>query len=147
MMAVAVASTLGSGTAYAFDPFVVRDIRVEGIQRTDVGTVFSYLPVKVGETFDDEKATAALKALYATGFFKDVRIDVDKDVLVVVVEERPAISSIDFTGLKEFDKDTLRKALKDIGLSETAIFDRSILERAEQELKRQYLTRGKYGAQ
>ena len=133
--------------AYAITPFVIRDIRVEGIQRTDAGTVFSYLPVKVGETFDDEKATAALKALYATGFFKDVRIDVDKDVLVVVVDERPAIASVDFTGLKEFDKDTLKKALKDIGLSETQIFDKSILDRAEQELKRQYLTRGKYGAQ
>ena len=133
--------------AWAVEPFVVRDIRVEGIQRTDAGTVFSYLPVKVGETFNDEKATAALKALYATGFFKDVRIDVDKDVLVVVVDERPAIASVDFTGLKEFDKDTLKKALKDIGLSETQIFDKSILDRAEQELKRQYLTRGKYSAQ
>jgi outer membrane protein insertion porin family len=88
-----------------------------------------------------------LKALYATGFFKDVRIDVDKDVLVVVVEERPAISAVDFTGIKEFDKDTLKKALRDIGVYETAIFDRSALDRAEQELKRQYLTRGKYGAQ
>ncbi len=133
--------------AHAFEPFVVRDIRVEGIQRTDAGTVFSYLPVKVGETFTDEKATAALKALYATGFFKDVRIDVDRDVLVVVIDERPAIAGIEFTGLKEFDKDTLKKALKDIGLSETAIFDKANLDRAEQELKRQYLTRGKYGAQ
>ena len=136
-----------SAPAFAVEPFVVRDIRVEGIQRTDAGTVFSYLPVKVGDTFNDERATASLKALYATGFFKDVRIDVDRDVLVVVVEERPAISTIDFTGLKEFEKDTLKKALRDIGLSETAIFDRSILDRAEQELKRQYLTRGKYGAQ
>ena len=147
LIAAAVAGTFAVSTAHAVDAFVVRDIRVEGIQRTDAGTVFSYLPVKVGETFNDEKATAALKALYATGFFKDVRIDVDGDVLVVVVEERPAIATIDFTGMKEFDKDTLKKALKDIGLSETSIFDRSILDRAEQELKRQYLTRGKYGAQ
>ena len=143
----AVAGGLHAGAAAAIEPFTVRDIRVEGVQRIDAGTVFSYLPVKVGETFNDEKATASLKALYATGFFKDVRIDVDRDVLVVVVEERPAISAVDFTGMKEFDKDTLKKALKDIGLSETAIFDRSVLERAEQELKRQYLTRGKYGAQ
>ncbi len=147
VVAAAVGGAFVPGAAFAFEPFTVRDIRVEGIQRTDAGTVFSYLPVKVGETFNDEKATAALKALYATGFFKDVRIDVDQDVLVVIVEERPAISAIDFTGMKEFDKDTLKKALKDIGLSETAIFDRSILDRAEQELKRQYLTRGKYGAQ
>ena len=146
-MAAAIAGALASPFAYAFDPFVVRDIRVEGIQRTDAGTVFSYLPVKVGETFTDEKATAALRALFATGFFKDVRIDVDKDVIVVVVDERPAIASIEFTGEKEFDKDVLKKALRDIGLYETAIFDRSNLDRAEQELKRQYLTRGKYGAQ
>jgi len=134
------------GSANAFQPFVVRDIRVEGLQRTEPGTIFNYLPVKVGETFDDAKSTAALKALYATGFFKDVRIEIDKDVLVVIVQERPSIASIDFTGLKEFDKDTLLKALKDIGLAATQIFDRSLLDRAEQELKRQYLTRGKYAA-
>ena len=145
-VALVAAGVFASGHAVAAEPFVVRDIRVEGIQRTDAGTVFSYLPVKVGDTFNDERATAALKALYATGFFKDVRIDVDNDVLVVIVEERPAIATVDFTGMKEFDKDTLKKALKDIGLSETVIFDRSILDRAEQELKRQYLTRGKYGA-
>jgi outer membrane protein insertion porin family len=145
--ASAVAGLFGVATgASAFEPFVVRDIRVEGIQRTDAGTVFSYLPIKVGDTFNDERATAALKALYATGFFKDVRIDADNNVLVVIVEERPAIASIDFTGMKEFDKDTLKKALRDIGLYETAIFDRSSLDRAEQELKRQYLMRGKYGA-
>jgi outer membrane protein insertion porin family len=146
LIASAVAGSFAWTGAQAFEPFVVRDIRVEGIQRTDAGTVFNYLPVKAGETFTDEKATAALKALYATGFFKDVRIDVDKDVLVVIVEERPAIASVDFTGMKEFDKDTLKKALRDIGLYETAIFDRSALDRAEQELKRQYLSRGKYGA-
>jgi outer membrane protein insertion porin family len=147
VIASALAGTLASGTACAFEPFVVRDIRVEGIQRTEAGTVFSYLPVKVGDTFNDERATSALKALYASGFFKDVRIDVDHDVLVVVVEERPGISSVDFTGIKEFDKDVLKKALRDIGLYESAIFDRSVLDRAEQELKRQYLTRGKYSAQ
>lgn len=146
-IAAALVGALAAHAAHAFEPFVVRDIRVEGIQRIDPGTVFSYLPVKVGETFTDDKATAALKALYASGFFKDVRIDVDHGVLVVVVDERPAIASIEFTGLKEFDKNTLKRALKDIGLSETAIFDKSILDRAEQELKRQYLTRGKYGAQ
>jgi len=147
MVAAALCAAFAAQSASAFEPFTVRDIRVEGIQRTDAGTVFSYLPVKVGETFTDEKATAALKALYATGFFKDVRIDVDNGVLVVIVDERPAIAKIDFTGMKEFEKDTLVKALRDIGLSETAIFDRSILDRAEQELKRQYLSRGKYGAQ
>ena len=147
VIAAALAGGLGCTAAQAFEPFVVRDIRLDGIQRTDAGTVFSYLPIRVGDTFNDERATAALKALYATGFFKDVRIDVDNGVVVVVVEERPSIASIDFTGEKEFEKDQLKKAMRDIGLYETAIFDRSSLERAEQEMKRQYLMRGKYGAQ
>lgn len=130
--------------ASAFEPFVVKDIRVEGIQRTEAGTVFSYLPVKVGETMTDDKAAAAIKALFATGFFKDVRIEIDGGVLLVVLEERPAIAQIDFSGLKEFDKDQLTKGLKEAGFAVSRSFDRSMLERAEQELKRQYLTRGKY---
>jgi len=131
--------------ALAFAPFAVKDIRVEGIQRTEAGTVFSYLPVKVGDTLNDEKAAQSIKALFATGFFKDVRIEIDRDVMVVVVQERPAIAKLDFVGLKEFDKDVIVKALKDTGIAEGRIFDRALLEKAEQELKRQYLTRGKYG--
>jgi outer membrane protein insertion porin family len=136
---------LCSGQAMAIAPFTVKDIRVEGIQRTEAGTVFSYLPVRVGDTFTDDKAAAAIKALYATGFFKDVRIEADGDVLVVQVEERPAIAAVDFTGIKEFDKDQLNKALKDIGLGESRTYDKSLVDRAEQELKRQYLSRGLYG--
>ncbi|MCS0587646.1 outer membrane protein assembly factor BamA [Massilia norwichensis] len=136
---------LCAGHAAAVAPFVVKDIRVEGIQRTEAGTVFSYLPVRVGETFDDDKGTAAIKALYATGFFKDVRLEEENGVLVVLVEERPAISSVDFTGTKEFEKDMLVKALKEIGVGETKIFDKASVDRAEQELKRQYLSHGLYG--
>lgn len=137
---------LFSAPAVAFEPFTVKDIRVEGIQRTEAGTVFGYLPVKVGDTLTDEKAAQSIKSLFATGFFKDVRVEVDKDVMVIVVQERPAISSINFVGLKEFDKDVIIKALKETGIAEGRIFDRSLLEKAEQELKRQYLTRGKYAA-
>jgi outer membrane protein insertion porin family len=133
--------------ALAFEPFTVRDIRVEGVQRTDAGTVFNYLPIKVGDRVDDEKASAAVKALYATGFFRDVRLEVESGVLVVIVQERPTISQIDIVGTKEFDKDTLRKALKDIGVVESRIFDRSALDRAEQEFKRQYINRGYYAMQ
>ena len=129
----------------AFEPFVVKDIRVDGIQRTEAGTVFSYLPVKVGETMTDDKAAQAIKALFATGFFKDVRIEIDRGIVVVVIEERPAIAQIDFVGLKEFDKEQMLKGLKESGFSISRSFDRSMLERAEQELKRQYLTRGLYG--
>ncbi|MFN5235044.1 MAG: outer membrane protein assembly factor BamA, partial [Burkholderiaceae bacterium] len=144
LIAVAVFSAYAAG-ASAIEPFTVRDIRVEGIQRTEAGTVFNYLPVRVGDLFNDEKAAAAIKALYATGFFKDVRIEAEGDVLVVAVEERPAIASVDFTGTKEFEKDKLRKALKDLGLGESRILDKSLVDRAEQELKRQYLSRGLYG--
>ncbi len=146
LIAAAVFSAFAS-QAVALDPFTVKDIRVEGIQRTEAGTVFSYLPVRVGDTFTDDKAAAAIKALYATGFFKDVRIEVEGDVLVVSVEERPAIASVDFTGVKEFDKEQLRKSLKDLGLGESRILDKSLVDRAEQELKRQYLSRGLYGVQ
>lgn len=136
-----------STTAAAFAPFVVKDIRVEGIQRTEAGTVFSYLPVKVGEQVDDDKVSQAIKALYATGFFKDVRVEVEGDVLVVAVDERPAISQIDFVGMKEFDKDQIKKGLKDVGLAESRVFSKALLDKATQELKRQYLSRGKYAAE
>ncbi|MFN7835633.1 MAG: outer membrane protein assembly factor BamA [Burkholderiaceae bacterium] len=139
--------TLSGQIAWAVSAFVIKDIRIEGLQRTEAGTVFSYLPVKVGDTFSDDKAATSIKALFATGFFKDVKIEVDGEVLVVYVQERPAIYSLDIVGTKEFDKDTLKKALKDIGVGESKIFDRAMLDRAEQELKRQYLSRGKYAAE
>jgi outer membrane protein insertion porin family len=136
---------LCAGRAMAIQPFVIKDIRVEGIQRTEAGTVFSYLPVRVGETFTDEKSVAAIKALYATSIFKDVKLEADGDVLVVLVEERPAIAKVEFTGTKEFEKDTLVKALKDIGVGEAKTFEKASVDRAEQELKRQYLSHGLYG--
>jgi outer membrane protein insertion porin family len=136
---------LCAAPALAITPFVVKDIRVEGIQRTEAGTVFTYLPVRVGETFDDEKSIAAIKALYATGFFKDVRLEEENGVLVVLVEERPAIASVDFTGAKEFEKDKLVESLAEIGVGEAKIFDKATVDRAEQELKRQYMSRGLYG--
>ncbi len=141
---LAMLAALVAASAFAFEPFTVKDIRVEGVQRTEAGTVFNYLPIKVGDRVDNEKASAAVKALYATGFFRDVRLEVENEVLVVIVQERPTISQIDIVGTKEFDKDTLKKALKDIGIAESRIFDRSALERAEQEFKRQYINRGYY---
>src|SRR5688572_20983929 len=132
--------------AQAIEPFVIKDIRVEGIQRTEPGTVFSYLPVKVGDTMTDEKASQTIRALFATGFFRDVVLEAEDDVLVVVVQERPSIAQIAFTGMREFEKETVLKAMSQIGLAEGRIFDRSLLDRAEQELKRQYLSRGRYAA-
>lgn len=132
--------------ALAIQPFVVKDIRVEGVQRTEAGTVFSYLPVKVGERIDDDKAAQAVKALYATGFYSDVRLEADGDVLVVSVQERPAIAAIEVEGAKEFTKDNLKDGLKQAGIAESKIYDKSLLDRAEKELKRQYTSRGFYSS-
>ena len=139
-------AALTSMAALAIQPFTIRDIRVEGVQRTEAGTVFSYLPVKVGEQMNDDKAASALKALYATGFYTDVRLEVENDVLVVFVVERPSISQIEIVGAKEFTKDNLKDGLKQVGISEAKIFDRSVLDRAEKEIKRQYTSRGFYSA-
>jgi outer membrane protein insertion porin family len=142
----ALLSSFFSLAAFAIQPFVVRDIRVEGVQRTEAGTVFSYLPIKVGDRMDDDKAADSIKALYATGFYTDVRLEVENDVLVVFVVERPAIAQIDIVGAKEFTKENLKDGLKQAGIAEAKIFDRSLLDRAEKEIKRQYTSRGFYSA-
>lgn len=131
--------------AWAITPFTVKDIRVEGIQRTEAGTVFSYLPVKVGDTMNDEQATVAIRALYGTGFFKDVRLEVEQGVLIVLVRERPSIASIQINGIKDFPKEQLKDNMKYAGLAEARIFDKGALEKATQNLKLQYVARGKYG--
>ena len=146
-LTLALAAVLAAQPVFAAEPFVVKDIRVEGIQRTEAGTVFSYLPVKVGDTMTDEKTAAAIKALYATGFFKDVRLEARDGVVIVTVEERPSIAKITLTGIKEFSQDDLKKGLKDTGLAEGRVLDRSLLDKAEQELQRQYFNRGKYAVE
>ncbi|MES2369481.1 MAG: outer membrane protein assembly factor BamA [Pseudomonadota bacterium] len=146
-LTLALAVVFAAQPVFAAEPFVVKDIRVEGIQRTEAGTVFSYLPVKVGDTMTDEKTAAAIKALYATGFFKDVRLEARDGVVIVTVEERPSIATITLTGIKEFSQDDLKKGLKDTGLAEGRVLDRSLLDKAEQELQRQYFNRGKYAVE
>ena len=141
------ATALQAGSAWAAEPFVLKDIRVEGLQRTDPGTVFAALPFRIGDTYNDEKGAAALRALFATGLFKDVRINLDTDAVVIVIEERPIIANVGFVGLKEFDTEALTKSLKDVGIGEGKPFDKALADRAEQELKRQYLTRSLYGAE
>jgi outer membrane protein insertion porin family len=134
-------------SAWAVDPFTVRDIRIEGLQRVEPGTVFVSLPVRVGDTYSDDKGAAAIQSLFALGLFKDVRIEVNGDVLVVVVEERPTVANVEFVGTKEFDKDVLVKSMRDVGLADGRPFDKAQLDRAEQELKRQYINRSLYAAQ
>ncbi|MBK9571378.1 MAG: outer membrane protein assembly factor BamA [Rhodoferax sp.] len=133
--------------AWAVDPFTVRDIRVEGLQRVEPGTIFISLPVRVGDIYNDEKGTAAIRALFGLGLFKDVRIEVKDNVVVVIVEERPTIADVEFVGAKEFDKDALKKALKEVGLTDGRPYDKALIDRAEQELKQQYINRSLYGAE
>ena len=132
--------------AFAMEPFVIKDIKIEGLQRTEPGLVFNYLPVQVGDTMTDDKASEAIKSLFRTGFFKDIRIETDQDILLVTIQERPSIADIQFSGNKAFQTDKLKEGMKGIGLIEGQIYDKSKLEFAEQEIKRQYLSQGKYTA-
>ena len=129
---------------WAFAPFVIKDIRVEGLGRIAVGTVLNYLPINEGDTMDDERSAETLRALFATGLFDDVSLSRDGDTLVVKVVERPAISKIEITGNKDITTEQLTEALKGIGLAEGRIFDRSLLDKVERELELQYFSQGKY---
>ncbi|MDH1813535.1 outer membrane protein assembly factor BamA [Comamonas aquatica] len=144
--AVAALLCLAQG-AWALEPFKVQDIRVEGLQRVEAGTVFASMPLRVGDDYNDDKGAAAIRSLFALGLFKDVRLEANGNVLVVVVEERPTIAGVDFVGTKEFDKEALQKAMRDVGLAEGRPFDKALADRAEQELKRQYINRSLYGAE
>lgn len=132
--------------AWATAPFTLRDIRVEGLQRVEPGTVFGSLPFRVGDAFTEDQGSAAIRALFGLGLFSDVRLQIEGEVLVVIVEERPTVAEISFSGVREFDNEVLRRALRDVGLAEGRPFDRALADRAEQELKRQYLTRSMYAA-
>lgn len=131
--------------AWAVEPFVIEDIRVEGLQRIALGTVLSYLPVNLGDTFEESRAPGIVRALFTTGFFDDISLGVDGGALVIAVRERPTIASITITGNKDIRTEQLKEALKSVGLSEGQVFDRSSLERMKVELERQYFSQGKYG--
>ncbi|MEZ5719629.1 MAG: outer membrane protein assembly factor BamA, partial [Burkholderiaceae bacterium] len=133
--------------AWALEPFKVQDIRVEGLQRVEPGTVFASMPLRVGDEYNDDKGAAAIRALFGLGLFKDVRLEASGGVLVVVVEERPTIADVDFVGAREFDKDVLKKSMRDIGLTDGRPYDKALTDRAEQELKRQYINKSFYGAE
>lgn len=130
-----------ASNAFALEPFIVKDIRVEGLQRVEAGTVFATLPFQIGDTYDDEKATLSIRNLIALGLFKDVKITQTGDVLVVLVEERPTISGITFSGNKEFEKELLTKILTDVGVLDGRPYDKAVVDKAEQEIKRLYLSK------
>ncbi len=146
-LTLALAVMFAGQPVLADELFVIKDIQVEGIQRTEAGTVFNYLPIKVGEVLTDEKTAAAIKALYATGFFKDVRLEARDGVVIVTVEERQSIAKITITGTKEFSEEDLKAGLKQVGLADGRVLDRALLDKAEQELKRQYFNKGKYAVE
>jgi len=141
------AGLLLAQAAWAVDPFTVRDIRVEGLQRVEPGTIFASLPFRVGETYNDDKGSTAIRALFGLGLFKDVRLEVSGDVLVVIVEERPTVADVSFVGTREFDAEVLKKALAETGIAEGRPFDKALADKAEQELKRQYINKSLYGAE
>ena len=132
--------------ATAADAFVVRDIRLEGLQRITAGTVFNYLPIKVGDTVDGTRTAAALRALFGTGFFRDVRLERDGETLVVSVIERPSIGSIEFSGNEDLKTEDLLAALEQSGFAQGRVFNRSAFDQVKQELHRTYFAAGKYGA-
>ncbi len=132
---------------WAAEPFALKDIRIEGLQRVEPGTVFASLPFRIGDQYSDDKGSTAIRALFGLGLFSDVRLQVEGNVLVVIVEERPLVADVSFTGTKEFDAEVLKNALRDIGLAEGRAFDKALADKAEQELKRQYINRSMYAAQ
>ena len=140
----ALLSIAGVAFAAASD-FVIKDIRIEGIARTEPGTVLSHLPFQVGDEFTSAKGNTAIHALYGSGLFRDVRLGRDGNVLVIEVQERPAVASINTQGIRAFDHSAIEQSLRDVGLAEGRIFDHAILDRADQEMRRQYLARGYYG--
>ncbi len=131
-------------SAFAFEPFVAKDIRLEGLQRISIGTVFNYLSVKPGDKINESKVIDAIKTLYKTGFFKDIQLEREGDVLVIFVAERPAINNIDIQGYDAISRDQLDEAFKQIGLVKGQVFNRSIFEGLKLELQRQYYSMGKY---
>ncbi|WP_199097509.1 outer membrane protein assembly factor BamA [Dyella sp. ASV21] len=133
-----------SANALAFDPFVISDIRIDGLSRISTGTVLNYLPMGKGDRLTNDGAQRAIRALYQTKFFSDVQIDREGDILVIKVVERPSIAKLNIRGNKDIKEEDLRKGLKEIGLSEGETFDRLSLDRVQQELVRQYYNRGKY---
>lgn len=126
-------------------PFTVTDIRLEGLQRVSAGMLFQAFPINIGDDVDEGEIVEATRSLFKTGFFNDIQIGRDGDVLLVVVQERPSISAINIEGNEKINSEDLKKGLKQSGLSEGAIFQRATLDRLEQELARQYISQGRYG--
>ena len=137
-------AALAAAPALAITPFTISEIRAEGLQRLEIGTVLSYLPLSAGDQLNDQTSRQAMKALYASGLFQDVAFERDGTALVVRVTERPAIASFKIEGNDKIGGDELKKSLKQLGLDEGEPFKRALLDQVEQELRRQYYANGYY---
>ena len=131
-------------TVFGAQPFVIQDIRVEGLQRISEGTIYNYLPLDRGDTLTASAGRTAIRELYNTGFFQDISLRKEGNILVIEVLERPAIASVSLSGNKAIKDEELRRVLHDIGLSEGEVFDRLVLDRLSQELVNQYFSQGRY---
>lgn len=140
----AAAAVLLAGQALAFDAFTIKEIRAKGLERLDIGTVLTYLPLSVGDEMNDSTSRQAIRSLYATGLFQDVQLEREGNALVIVVKERPAITTFKIEGNEKIGGDELKKSLKDLGMADGELFKRELLDQVEQELRRQYYANGYY---
>lgn len=140
----AAAAVLLAGQAFAFSAFTIKEIRAKGLERLDIGTVLTYMPLSVGDELNDNTSRQAIRALYATGLFQDVQLEREGDSLVIVVKERPAITTFKIEGNEKIGGDELKKSLKDLGMADGELFKRELLDQVEQELRRQYYANGYY---
>ncbi|MEM7194406.1 MAG: outer membrane protein assembly factor BamA [Pseudomonadota bacterium] len=143
----AIVASLSVLSAHAIEPFIISDIRVEGLERLDEGTVFNYLPLKVGDEMNDEEAQISIKELFRTGFFRDVKLEQDGGTLVVQIQERPSIAKLTIKGNKELETEALRQGLETSGIVEGRIFNQGKLEQVSREIKNTYLSLGRYSAE
>jgi len=143
-LASAIAALVLTGQAYAFQPFTIKEIRADGLERLEIGTVLTYLPLSVGDELNDATSRQAIRSLYGSGLFQDVQLQRDGDSLVIVVKERPSITAFVIEGNEKIGGDDLKKSLKDLGLAEGELFKRELLDGVEQELRRQYYSNGYY---
>lgn len=146
-LTAAILSLASSSMVWAIEPFVIKDIHVEGLQRTEPGTVFNYLSIKVGDTFNDERARQAISSLFATGFFDDIRVETEGSNVIIEVTERPVVTQLTINGARDLNKDQIKKSLRVNGFGESYVYDQAVLNMAIQSLKQEYFSRGKYSAE
>jgi outer membrane protein insertion porin family len=138
------AASLWLPAALAFQPFKIGEIQTRGLERLDIGTVLTYLPLSVGDQLDPQTSRQAMRSLYGTGLFEDVRLEREGNALVVVLKERPAIASFKIEGNEKVGGEELKDSLKNLGLTDGELFKRELLDSVEQELQRQYFGNGYY---